>query len=116
MRIFLTGGSGFIGRFLTFALAEQGHEITVLSRNLKKPFPFSPRVFILEADPTKTGAWQKIAGDHDAIINLAGLLPLQVWSNFILIILIWCSTAFLQVPRHYRLTRGFDLKGINFLV
>lgn len=46
----------------------------------------------------------------------AGLLPLQVWSNLILIILIWCSTAFLQVPRHYRLTRGFDPKGINFLV
>jgi len=46
----------------------------------------------------------------------AGLLPLQVWSNLILIILIWCSTAFLQVPRHYRLTRGFDAKGINFLV
>jgi hypothetical protein len=46
----------------------------------------------------------------------AGLLPLQVWLNLILIILIWCSTAFLQVPRHYRLTRGFDVKGINFLV
>ncbi|WAC08804.1 MAG: hypothetical protein OS130_06360 [Thermodesulfobacteriota bacterium] len=46
----------------------------------------------------------------------AGLLPLQVWANLILIGLIWCSTAFLQVPRHYRLTRGFDLKGINFLI
>ena len=46
----------------------------------------------------------------------AGLLPLQVWSNLILIILIWCSTAFLQVPRQYRLTRGFDAKGINFLI
>jgi hypothetical protein len=46
----------------------------------------------------------------------AGLLPLQVWSNLILIFLIWCSTAFLQVPRHYGLTRGFDVQGINFLV
>lgn len=46
----------------------------------------------------------------------AGLLSLQVWSNLILIILIWCSTAFLQVHRHYRLTRGFDAKGINFLI
>jgi len=81
MRIFLTGGSGFIGRFLTFALAEQGHEITVLSRNLKKPFPFSPRVCLLEADPTKTGSWQKIAGDHDAIINLAGLSIFNRWTE-----------------------------------
>jgi hypothetical protein len=46
----------------------------------------------------------------------AGLLSLHVWSNLILLILIWCSTAFLQVPRHYRLTRGFDAQGINFLV
>ena len=46
----------------------------------------------------------------------AGLLPLQVWSNLILILLIWCSTSFLQVPRHYRLTRGFDAEGINFLI
>ena len=46
----------------------------------------------------------------------AGLLPLQVWSNLILLILIWCSTGFLQVPQHNRLTRGFDAKGINFLV
>jgi len=46
----------------------------------------------------------------------AELLPLQVWSNLILIIFIWCSTVFLQVPRHYRLTRGFDAKGINFLI
>lgn len=46
----------------------------------------------------------------------AGLLPLQVWSNLVFIMLIWCSTASLQVPQHYRLTKGFDIKGINFLV
>jgi len=46
----------------------------------------------------------------------AGLLPLQVWSNLVLIVIIWCSTAFLQVPQHQRLTRGFDAKGINLLI
>jgi uncharacterized protein len=81
MRIFLTGGSGFIGRFLTFALAERGHEITVLSRSLKKPSPFPPRVFVLEADPTKAGPWQKIAGDHDVIINLAGFSIFNRWTE-----------------------------------
>lgn len=81
MRIFLTGGSGFIGRFLTSALAERGHEITVLSRSLKKPSPFPPRVCVLEADPTKPGAWQNIAGDHDAIINLAGLSIFNRWTK-----------------------------------
>jgi hypothetical protein len=46
----------------------------------------------------------------------AGLLPVQVWSNLMLIVLIWCSTAFLQAPRHYRLARGFDAQGIDFLI
>ena len=46
----------------------------------------------------------------------AGLLPVQAWSNLILIVLIWCSTGFLQVPRHYMLTRGFDAKAINLLI
>jgi len=81
MRIFLIGGSGFIGRFLTFALAERGHEITILSRTLKKPSPFPPRVCVLEADPTKAGAWQNIAGDHDAIINLAGFSIFNRWTK-----------------------------------
>jgi uncharacterized protein len=81
MRIFLTGGSGFIGRLLTFALAERGHEITILSRSLKKPSPFPPRVCVLEADPTKAGAWQNIAGDHDAIINFAGFSIFNRWTK-----------------------------------
>jgi len=81
MRIFLTGGSGFIGSFLTSALATRGHEVTVISRNLKKPPPFPPRVYVLEADPTKPGAWQKIAADHDAIINLAGLSIFNRWTE-----------------------------------
>ena len=81
MRIFLTGGSGFIGRFLTFTLAERGHEITLLSRNLKKLSPFPPRVCVLEADSTKPGPWQKIASDHDAIINLAGFSIFKRWTQ-----------------------------------
>lgn len=46
----------------------------------------------------------------------SGLLPLQVWSNLMLIVLIWGSTAFLQVPQQYKLARGFDVRGINFLI
>ena len=81
MRVFLTGGSGFIGSFLTFALVNQGHEITILSRNIKKLPLFPPGARILEADPTKPGSWQKTAGDHEVIINLAGFSIFNRWTK-----------------------------------
>ncbi|MEN8143151.1 MAG: NAD(P)-dependent oxidoreductase, partial [Thermodesulfobacteriota bacterium] len=36
MKIFITGGSGFIGRQLAKALADRGHQITILSRSPRK--------------------------------------------------------------------------------
>lgn len=68
MRIFITGGTGLIGRQLCGALLAEGHELTVLSRN-----PASV--------PAKCGAgvhamaslaqWQP-GQTFDAVINLAG--------------------------------------------
>ena len=45
-----------------------------------------------------------------------GLLPVQVWTNLILIGITWISTATLQVPNHTKLARGFDPKIQNILV
>ena len=45
-----------------------------------------------------------------------GLLPVQVWTNLILIGVTWISTATLQVPNHMKLARGFDSKLHNILV
>ena len=45
-----------------------------------------------------------------------GLLPVQVWTNLILIGITWISTATLQVPNHMKLARGFDSKLHNILV
>lgn len=68
MRIFITGGTGLIGRRLCKALLAEGHELTVFSRN-----PASV--------PAKCGAGVKAIGSlaewhpaqsFDAVINLAG--------------------------------------------
>ena len=40
MKIFITGGTGFLGTFLSRELAQKGHEITILTR--KKEPPASP--------------------------------------------------------------------------
>ena len=38
------------------------------------------------------------------------------WLNAILLVIIWFSTAFLQVPQHSILARGFDQNAYKFLV
>jgi len=45
-----------------------------------------------------------------------GISPTQVWINLTLIGITWASTATLQVPRHIKLSRGFDIKTQNILV
>ena len=46
----------------------------------------------------------------------AGILPIQVWTNLILIGITWISTATLQVPRHRKLASGFDQRTQDILV
>lgn len=74
MHILLTGGTGFIGTALCQALIEQGHQLTVLSRQHK---PHTQAVKFIQnfANWTNLNAF-------DAVINLAGE-PIfdKAWSN-----------------------------------
>lgn len=45
-----------------------------------------------------------------------GMLPVQVWTNLILIGITWISTLTLQVPRHRKLALRFDPETQNVLV
>lgn len=69
MRIFLTGGTGFLGRHLVPQLTSRGHEVTLLTRRM---YAASPGVTALQGDPAQSGAWQAAVAGHDAVINLAG--------------------------------------------
>ncbi len=71
MRVFLTGGTGFIGSALVRALAARGDECVVLSRGGRTRWPDLP-VTIVEGDPTRPGAWQDRVQGAAAVINLAG--------------------------------------------
>ena len=82
MRIFLSGGTGTIGRAITSALLERGDEAVVLTRNpdkAKKNLPDA--VTLVAGDPCYEGAWQESLAGCDAAINLAGEpLDAQRWN------------------------------------
>lgn len=80
-RVFLTGGTGLIGRSLQRALTSRGLGGTVLTRN---PHTTRDRIYpsfqSLQGDVTQT-SWHSAIRDHDVLIHLAGF-PLfeQKWS------------------------------------
>lgn len=80
MKIFLTGGTGFVGSFLSRWLALQGHDITILTR--KKEPPASPRngIRFVTGDPKQAGPWMAEVASHDWIINLAGASISTKWT------------------------------------
>jgi hypothetical protein len=73
MRIIITGGTGLIGKPLTAALLEDGHEVIVLSRSPTKhedDMPEGTRLYKWDAE-TSTN-WQLFVEETDAIVNFAG--------------------------------------------
>jgi uncharacterized protein (TIGR01777 family) len=81
MRIFFTGGTGFVGTSLTKALTAQGHQVTLLTRAIKPGRPLPPGASFLEGNPKEPGAWQKAVPDHEAFINLAGASIFSRWTK-----------------------------------
>lgn len=66
MHTVVAGGSGFLGTALTNALANAGHEVSILTR--------TPRAANhVHWDPTNPlASWPDVVGRADAVINLAG--------------------------------------------
>lgn len=81
MNIFLTGGTGFVGTFLSQELALQGHDITILTRKERHPAPLHSRIRFLTGDPKQEGAWMAQVPEHDWIINLAGASISIKWTD-----------------------------------
>jgi nucleoside-diphosphate-sugar epimerase len=76
MRVFLTGGTGAIGRYALPALVAAGHEVTALARSPEK----AERARAQGASPATVDLFNRqalpaaVAG-HDAVVNLATAIP-----------------------------------------
>jgi uncharacterized protein (TIGR01777 family) len=80
MKVFMTGGTGFVGTYLSRELLKEGHPITILTRRAQPP-PAPEGISFLTGDPTQAGPWMEVVPEHDWIINLAGASIFTRWSE-----------------------------------
>jgi uncharacterized protein (TIGR01777 family) len=72
MRIIITGGTGLIGRALTDDLAQDGHQVIILTRSPGRDIALPDGVCFEGWDARTAEGWGSLAEGVDAIINLAG--------------------------------------------
>ena len=81
MKVFITGGNGFVGTALTRFLLGEKHEVSVLVRSPKKSGHIPEAAKIVVGESTKTGKWQDSLSTHDLFINLAGANIFHRWDE-----------------------------------
>jgi uncharacterized protein len=80
MKIFMTGGTGFLGTALARSFVDRGHAVTILSRAAGRKENLPVRVSSFQGNPVEKGAWQQEAAAHDVIVNLAGASIFSRWT------------------------------------
>ena len=80
MKIFLTGGTGFIGSRLTEFLVGSGHQVHLLVREKERQPPTETAITVSVGDPTRPGPWWQPLQQCDAAVNLAGHPIFNRWT------------------------------------
>jgi uncharacterized protein (TIGR01777 family) len=81
MDVFLTGGTGLVGRRLARALINRGYRVTVLTRTPPQPGNLPGGVTFVVGDPSEPGEWQQRVVEHHTVINLAGASIFRRWTR-----------------------------------
>jgi uncharacterized protein YbjT (DUF2867 family) len=72
MRVFLAGGTGFVGGHLRCALLEQGHELRLLTH--RRSVCAEPGIEHVEGDITRAETYDSALQGCDAVVNLVGII------------------------------------------
>ncbi len=81
MNVIITGGSGFVGTYLSNYLLQAGHRVTAFGSRSTYDLIDHPDYAYVSADTTQAGDWQKLVADADWLFNLAGRTIFQRWSR-----------------------------------
>ena len=81
MKVFILGGTGFIGGYLTEYYLNKGARVFLLVRNPAKVKTLKPGVEVVLGDALKVGEWQKFIPEMDYVINLVGETIFKRWTQ-----------------------------------
>jgi uncharacterized protein (TIGR01777 family) len=81
MKVFISGGSGFVGSAMAGFFADRGDSVVVTGSSRKRKTGGDPRVTYVAADTTRKGAWQEHVTDSDVVINVAGRNIFNFWTE-----------------------------------
>ena len=75
-KILVIGGAGFVGRHIVARLVERGLRVTVPTRHRARArhLILLPTIEVVESDVNRDAALDELMRDHDAVINLVGIL------------------------------------------
>jgi len=80
MKVFIVGGTGFVGVNLANRLVAGGGEVTALGLASGRPRGLDPAVSVIAADASVPGAWQQRLAGHEVVVNLAGASIFTRWT------------------------------------
>lgn len=81
MRVFISGGTGFVGQNLSQYLLSQGHKVVATGRRATQSKIDHPFFQYISGDTTQPGSWQRSVNGADWIINLAGKSIFGRWNS-----------------------------------
>ncbi len=81
MKIFITGGTGFVGSHLSKRLLDRGHQVTALGRSSSQDKIKHPRFEYVGGNGAEPGPWQERARECEVAFNLAGKSIFTIWTE-----------------------------------
>ncbi len=81
MKVFIAGGTGFIGPYLMRGFREAGFEVRVLVRRPEKAARLPAEVKPIFGNPLTPGPWQEECSKADVVINLVGANIFARWTE-----------------------------------
>ena len=81
MKIFVAGGTGFVGSRLSKRLLDKGHHVVAAARSLRQDRIGHENFTYVSADLSSPGQWQERLTDIDIAFNLAGKPIFTYWTG-----------------------------------
>ncbi len=81
MKVFVTGGRGFVGTELVRHFLERGFSVVATGSREDASSALWDGYTYIAADTTKRGEWQSEVSDADIVINLAGRSIFRYWTE-----------------------------------